>query len=328
MPACFSTRCASYHTGTLNVDAAFVAVYTSALYNESLINKIAELARRGGTPHPLVYDKVVRCLGWKHGMDMYTEKTSPTMQHNGKYAVMTGEYESINVPGLYFAGTLGHGKDHQRSAGGFIHGFRYTTRALFRVLEEKYQNTEWPGPKFSNVEKWLGKDVGIVEHGCNAADWGLASAPCVPPPAVPEQTQEPFVQLIDKLFSRINSASGPYQMVGVLGDGVVLECPRVRKSATTAPTPAQIQATYKEEIPAEHFNAKFDRYPRFFWQFGYAEQARSLHKSRTGGTLFQIHIYWYPGDCTGQQNPPMRNGVRMKEVIRIYEDLHTNWNTW
>ena len=39
---------------------------------------------------------------------------------------------------------LGHGKDFKRSAGGFIHGFRYTARALFRTLSAKYEDTPWP----------------------------------------------------------------------------------------------------------------------------------------------------------------------------------------
>ena len=65
------------------------------------------------------------------------------MQYNGKYPVMTSEYESVNVAGLYFAGTLGHGKDHLKSAGGFIHGFRYTTRALFRILEAKHDHEQY-----------------------------------------------------------------------------------------------------------------------------------------------------------------------------------------
>jgi len=72
----------------------------------------------------MVYDTVIRCLGWKHGLGLHTPRTAPTMQHNGKYPVMTHEYESVNVPGLHYAGTIAHGKDHQRSAGGFIHGFR------------------------------------------------------------------------------------------------------------------------------------------------------------------------------------------------------------
>ena len=69
------------------------------------------------------------------------------MQYNGKYPVMTSEYESVNVDGLYFAGQLAHGKDFKRAAGGFIHGFRYTARALFNVLEHKYQ-------KKYNLEKF------------------------------------------------------------------------------------------------------------------------------------------------------------------------------
>jgi hypothetical protein len=112
-------------------------VLTSALQtNLTLTNLMVEFARRGGTPHPLVYDTVIRCLGWKHDTAMYSAGTSPTMQYNGKYPVMTSEYESANVPGLYFAGTLAHGKDHLKSAGGFIHGFRFvTSRFIARVHE-------------------------------------------------------------------------------------------------------------------------------------------------------------------------------------------------
>jgi hypothetical protein len=50
---------------------------------------------------------------------------TPAMQYNGKYPIMTSEYESATVRSLYFAGSLAHGKDHLKSAGGFIHGFRY-----------------------------------------------------------------------------------------------------------------------------------------------------------------------------------------------------------
>ena len=61
---------------------------------------------------------------------------------------MTAEYESTNVPGLYFAGTLSHGKDFKRASGGFIHGFRYTARALHRILAKKYFGAEWPTREF------------------------------------------------------------------------------------------------------------------------------------------------------------------------------------
>ena len=57
---------------------------------------------------------------------------------------MTAEYESTNVPGLYFAGTLSHGKDFKRASGGFIHGFRYNVRVLARTLEMHNHGVLWP----------------------------------------------------------------------------------------------------------------------------------------------------------------------------------------
>ena len=45
---------------------------------------------------------------------------------------------------LFFAGALAHGKDYKRSAGGFIHGLRYTARCLFRILEARYEAEPWP----------------------------------------------------------------------------------------------------------------------------------------------------------------------------------------
>lgn len=43
-----------------------------------------------------------------------------------KYPVIGHNYESLTHPGLFFAGTNTHSLDHRKSAGGFIHGFRYT----------------------------------------------------------------------------------------------------------------------------------------------------------------------------------------------------------
>jgi hypothetical protein len=56
----------------------------------------------------------------------------------------------------------------------------------------------------------------------------------------------PFSNLIDTLFTRINTASGPYQMVAVLGDGIVFECT----------TGKSVSAVYMEEVPVPYFNMK------------------------------------------------------------------------
>jgi hypothetical protein len=321
--------------GIAHTDANFILAFAAALDNQTLVDQMAEIARRGGTPHPLVYDVVIRCLGWLHETGVYDEGTTqPWMQQNGKYPIMTPEYESANVPGLFFAGQLAHGKDFRRAAGGFIHGFRYTARALFRVLEHRYHGSTWPGGNFDNVQAWDGKGIGLGELGCNKGDWGMGQEGCQSPQVMDSSYErlvrcsvfdmtlhsmilldrtiaglKPSIHVIqshayqascltvttinhvttlkvDKIFSRINTASGIYQMVGVLGDGIVLQCPTGTQDTTGKTV---MHAQYLEEVPLDYFNRRFDGLPRVFVQFGYGEQSQSLHKSRQKGTLFQVY---------------------------------------
>jgi len=178
---------------------------------------------------------------------------------------MNGQYESINVKNLFFAGTLSHGKDFRRSAGGFIHGFRYTARALSRILEERYEQQAWPA---------------ISEPSC---------------------TQDAVARVATWMLDRINTASGPYQMVGFLGDGVVLH--------------PNGSMTCLEEVPAEYFHTRFKNHSRLFWHFGYYGQMRPLHKSITQGTQFEIHL-WHS----------TASGFA-RELFRMQETFQTDWLT-
>ena len=66
-----------------------------------------------------------------------------------KYPKIRFDYQSFNYDHLYFAGTLIHSIDFRKSSGGFIHGFRYTTRALHRILEYRYHQQKWPSTTLS-----------------------------------------------------------------------------------------------------------------------------------------------------------------------------------
>ena len=121
---------------------------------------------------------------------------------------------------MYFAGQLGHGKDHLKSAGGFIHGFRYTSRALFRMLEAKYEQPKlelktqalWHAMQsYPGVLDWSGTGLGLGYNGCNAGDWTLGDH-C----ETPVVETSPFETLLNRLFSRINTASGTYSGVHLL----------------------------------------------------------------------------------------------------------------
>jgi hypothetical protein len=103
------------------------------------------------------------------------------------------------VPGLYFAGALAHGHDWRRSSGGFIHGFRYTARALVKSLREDREE----------VGGWAGATLGDENHTCTPGAL-LCSA-----------LQRKAV--IEALSRSAGSGDGIYQNFGELAAVVVLE---------------------------------------------------------------------------------------------------------
>ncbi|KAK3705201.1 hypothetical protein QZH41_014001, partial [Actinostola sp. cb2023] len=93
------------------------------------------------------YDRIIRCLGFQFDFSIFDNSTNPGRCkgfRRKKYPSISPSYESLTVPHLYFAGTNTHSIDLRKSAGGFIHGFRYTTRALHHLLEWKSQGVVWP----------------------------------------------------------------------------------------------------------------------------------------------------------------------------------------
>lgn len=54
--------------------------------------------------------------------------TCPQNSENakGRLPALTALYEGKNTPGLFVLGNAAHSRDYRASAGGFIHGFRYT----------------------------------------------------------------------------------------------------------------------------------------------------------------------------------------------------------
>ncbi|XP_006816538.1 FAD-dependent oxidoreductase domain-containing protein 2-like [Saccoglossus kowalevskii] len=93
------------------------------------------------------YDVVIRCLGFKFDFSLFDKSVHVEpgrIKGKEKYPAITHSYEAFNVPGLFFTGTNTHSLDHKKSAGGFIHGFRYTARVLSRILEFRNHNVSWP----------------------------------------------------------------------------------------------------------------------------------------------------------------------------------------
>lgn len=193
---------------------------------------------------------------------------------------------------MFFAGAQGHGKDHRKAAGGFIHGFRYVAHALVKMLATR-RGEEWP------------------HESIRLGDGSLSRS------------------LATTMLQRIDSASGPYQMVHVLGDGAVLLCEG-----------GKAEAAYFKDMPLEYFNRRFRGLSRFFWVFGYGRQRQAYPGSVNGGTTFHAMLWHYPGRCqnsiptaantTGDTEIPRdADGfpqVQAKEVLSLRETLHTEWD--
>ncbi|KAM8952479.1 FAD-dependent oxidoreductase domain-containing protein 2 [Pelodytes ibericus] len=128
------------------------------------------------------YDRVIRCLGWKFDFSIFDSsvRLKPATGQKKKYPLLKSTYEAKHSRGLFVVGTASHGIDFRKSAGGFIHGFRYTVRSVHRLTEYRYHNIPW------------------------------------------KATRYPISQLINVLLTRMNEASGLYQMFEVLADVILL----------------------------------------------------------------------------------------------------------
>lgn len=59
-------------------------------------------------------------------------RLSSGTEFSKKYPLIKASYESKGSRGLFILGTASHSVDYRKSAGGFIHGFRYTGKSDFQ----------------------------------------------------------------------------------------------------------------------------------------------------------------------------------------------------
>lgn len=90
------------------------------------------------------YDVIIRACGWRYlPPGLFADELEPELTPDGKYPAMSPEWQSTNVPDLYFIGTAMAAID-KKSASAFIHGFRYNVRTLANLLGERYEGDPYP----------------------------------------------------------------------------------------------------------------------------------------------------------------------------------------
>ena len=148
----------SHFVGHLRaVNNNFLDTYQLKAQNAVLDGEVERIERRGGAyvvtfrfaraneaRRELRYDRVIACTGFRFDASIFDTACRPELVLRGRFPAQTCEWESTNVPELYFAGTLMQMRDYRKSTSGFIHGFRYCVRSLHRMLERKYHQVPWP----------------------------------------------------------------------------------------------------------------------------------------------------------------------------------------
>jgi thioredoxin reductase len=188
----------SHYVGHLRaVNNNFLDTYQLKSQNAVLDGTIERIARRddGGfridfryartveSIRRIDYDRVILCTGFRFDASVFDDSARPALVINDRFPEQTSAYESVNVPGLYFAGTLTQQRDFKKSTNGFIHGFRYGVRALHRILGARHHGTPWP------------------------------AAPLEPTPEA----------ITDAIIARINRTSALWQQFAVLADVVTID---------------------------------------------------------------------------------------------------------
>ena len=289
------------------------------------VDAIMDWRRYTGDTLGRPYDIIVRACGWRLDASIYHPSVAPILQSQKKYPQLTAEYESTNVRNMYFCGTLAHGKDWKRAAGGFIHGFRYTAQALHRILESKYEGASWAASEYK----------------------------------LPAMNSE----LARHILRRINEASGAYQMFYTIGDGMVMR-PSGTAGSWTLQYMEDIPIDYFSEsegvCDAYHttlfhfgafltgvlsqnrtrtFNAsagplcadisEYAGEHRMMWLFGFDRQHRSLTESIKTGTGFEPWVWYWGPDVSPNTTAHVDSAnyhMQGNELFRMIEHIHTDWS--
>ncbi len=148
----------SHYVGHLRaVNNNFLDTYQLKSQNTVIDASITKIERQGdqllvhlaythakGQTACVPYDHVIFCTGFHFDASIFDQSCRPELVLNNKFPAQTTEWESTNVPDLYFAGTLMHACDYRKTMSGFIHGFRYNIRTLTNIFEQKYHGRPWP----------------------------------------------------------------------------------------------------------------------------------------------------------------------------------------
>ena len=264
----------THYVGHLRaVNNNFLDTYQLKLQNALLDGRVLEIRRDGdGFRVPVAferadevvkdlrYDRVIVATGFRFDASVFDGSCTPETVVDGRFPAVTPVGESVNVPELYFAGTLTQGRDFKKSTTGFVHGFRYTVRALYRELRRRHHGEPWPVAE-------LGGDLQAA---------------------------------VDRIITRVNRSSALWQQFAVLGDVLLLAPDGTMRYAEEVPVahvPEAVRAGHFGPVAAHavitlEYGADHDRVDPFD-----VTAARPAQQDASGLDSRYLHpvVRWYRG---------------------------------
>jgi Pyridine nucleotide-disulphide oxidoreductase len=218
------------------------------------------------------YDFIISCPGWKMATSPFHPNISPKLFVNKKHPAISARYDSVNVQGLFFAGNLGHAHDFKKASGGFIHGFRYTIRALHRIFEEEQAIAEdvTAHTTAASVDAKGASSSNVRGEKVNARSvW-------------PHRVSSGLRSLLEMIHNRIQYSAGPYQMFGNLVDVVIF--PPTSKQDAEGFQGTSIKAACTN--PSDYLDSSSSNSARSF--------ERIINKALVGGFFEEVPVPLLP----------------------------------
>jgi len=150
--------------GTLDCNVLSISRHDNSL--KALVSYV----HADGEEEELVYDRIIRCAGFKFDPTVFDDSILPETVLGGKLPATTPFWESVNVKNLFFAGTLTQARDFKRSSSAFIGGYRYNTRTLCKFLLGSNQPEGCLAPCVSFDSKILAARI-LERCNTNSALW-------------------------------------------------------------------------------------------------------------------------------------------------------------
>jgi len=228
-------------------------------------------------------DHVISCTGWQFiDADLFAPSIRPQTIRDGAFGLLNSSWETT-TPDLFVIGMAGAGR-YIRSPTLTHHGFRYTVRALSRILESRYENTRLPSKVF------------------------------------PMKTRQDLEALGRELINRVSLSSGLFHCNAILTDAVVFDTEKGEAEFFyEIPVDYCLENPYFNERPVIYvtlelgFNNFPDMDPNIF--------VRRNDPSRTGcvGVIHPVFRFYKDGVFAKGSNSRGSIGSRYDEAYEGFE---------